>query len=244
MRTIITILILACLVSCQRDPSSDCLENYGSVSEERLELPVFIQLDIHDIFNIFLMQDTINELVIKTGDNLQDEIEVTLSEKTLHIYNHSKCRWLRKYDRAELNLRFRNLYGLRVWEPCKVVTLKPITKTYFTIYSFSKLFEGDIELNNKYFKYGVNYSCTGSTKISGQTRSLTLMNRGVHHIMADSLISSFADITNDSRGDIWAGTTDTLSVHILLSGNVYYRGDPVIMTSEITSTGRLIRLEN
>lgn len=244
MRNILIILILTCFASCQRVPADDCLENYGSVSEERLELPVFTQLYIYDIFNVYLIQDTINELIIKTGDNLQDEIEVTLSENILHIYNHSKCRWLRQYERAELYLRFSDLYGLKVVRPCKVVTLKPITQSYFWIHSASKLFEGDIEINNKNFRFGVNFQCSGSTRISGKTHSLTIMNRGVYHIFADSLNSSFANITNNSLGDIWAGTTDTLAAHIWLSGNVYYRGDPVIITNEMTSTGRLIRLEN
>lgn len=107
-----------------------------------------------------------------------------------------------------------------------MVTLKPVTKPYFRIYSFAKIFEGEIELNNQYFRHGVNYQCGGSTRISGHTGHIKLTNRGVHHIIADSLVPSFAEITNNLRGDIWAGTFDTLAVSIWLSGNVYYRGNP------------------
>jgi len=243
MKNLPFILILVSLISCERDSSSDCFQSYGTVTEEIRELPTITHIEIHDIFNIYLVQDTVNEITIKTGDQLLDDIETRVAWKKLHIYNHSRCRWLRKYDRPELYLRFKDLKWLGIWEPCKVVTVKPITNSYFKIYSFSKLFEGDIELNNESFDYGVNFHCSGSTKISGYTRHISLMNRGIHHILADSLVSSFADITNNSTGDIRIGTCDTLAVKIWWSGNVYYRGEPEIINPEFISTGKLIHLK-
>jgi|GEM_PF-1922436 hypothetical protein len=244
MRSLFVILVLIGLISCTRDTSSECFQYYGGVTEELRELPGIIQIDLYDIFNIYLIQDTVNELTIKTGDQLLDDIETRVAGKRLYIYNHSRCRWLRKYDRPELYLRFMDIECLRLWEPCRVVTLKPITKPYFKIYSFAKLFEGDIELNNDYFDFGVNFACNGNTKISGSVHQVSLMNRGVHLLLADSLVSSSADITNISRGDMWIGNCDTLAVRILLSGNVYYRGDPEIIYSEINSAGKLIRVKN
>ncbi len=241
MRIILYILLIIACLSCERENGGECLQSSGELTEVKIELPDFSILELYDLFDVYLIDDTVNELSILTGSKLQDDIELKTEGSKFMVYNNARCRWFRDYERVVLTFRCKDLKRVSLWYPCYVASQDTLTWPSLNIYSYAKVFEGDIKVNNDNFRFGVNFSCAGSCSISGKTGKLTIMNRGVHHIFADNLESVSADITNNSLGDIHAGCTDTLRAHIWESGNIYYRGNPEIILRDITSTGRLIR---
>jgi len=233
MRKLAVILLLITCISCERENGSHCLQGYGEPSEIKIPLPYFNNIEFHDVFDVYLVHDTIDELTINTGSNLLDDIEIETEGSKIHVYNLARCRWLRDYARVALTVRFRNLNRVGIRSPCYLESLNTIRRPAFDIYSFAKVFEGNIKVDNDKLKFGVNFSCAGSCRLSGRTGELEIMNRGVHHVFADSLVSLKADITNNSSGDIHAGLMDTLEAHIWLNGDIYYRGDPEIVVHSL-----------
>ena len=228
-------------VSCEGDQDGECFQSAGETVETRIELDDFNFLEIHDLFDVYLVDDTLNELIISAGSNLHDDIELKTKGNKLHVYNNAKCRWLRDYQRVVLTFRMKDLKFIRFRYPCYLASRDTLRWPDLDVYCYAKVFEADLKVNNHSFTYGVNFTCAGSCFLSGKTDKLTIMNRGVHHIFADSTVSVHANITNNSNGDIHAGRTDTLEAHIWRSGNIYYFGQPEIVTRDITSTGKLIR---
>ena len=241
MRKLVYILLIITCLSCERENGGECLKSAGEPVEVKIELEDFSTFELHGLFDVYLIHDTVNELSIYSGSNLQDDIELKTDGSILQVYNNERCRWLRDYERVVLTLRCKDLKQVNMWYPCYLSSPDTLRWPSLYIYSYAKVFEGDIKVHNDNFRFGVNFSCAGSCSISGKTDHLTIMNRGVHHIFADKLESVNADITNNSLGDIYTGLTDTLTAHIWLSGNIYYRGDPEILLTDISSTGKLVR---
>lgn len=240
MRNLTFLLILACCAACERQEESPCFQSASDPTEARIPLDDLQVLEVHDLFDVYLVQDTVNEVVVHAGSNLIDDLEFHQENNRLHVYNHSKCRWLRNYNRIRLTFRLKNLSRVSLWYPCHVETPDTVKWPDLYVYSFAKVFEGRLLVDNLTLRFGVNFTCAGSCSLAGHTGKLIIMNRGVHHIFADSLTSVAADITNNARGDIHLGPAETLSAHIWESGNIYYKGDPEIVVRDLTSTGRLI----
>ncbi len=62
-------------------------------------------------------------------------------------------------------------------------------------------------------------------------------------IDADELRCRFVNINNSGVGDFRCWPTLELNVQINDAGDVYYRGDPLGISSQISGTGELIRID-
>ena len=63
----------------------------------------FNKIFIDDIFDIYLIQDTICSIEAKGGSNLLSNLEFNVNEqKELRIDDNNTARWTRDYDKIEL----------------------------------------------------------------------------------------------------------------------------------------------
>jgi hypothetical protein len=223
------------LISCE-DNSSRC--------KKEILLEDFKNIRIEDIFDILLVQDTLNKIILEGSENLLPHVKTVVQKDTLLIENSLRCNWLRDYEKVTLSVHFRELKHIVTLAPVNIIshdTLKVDTLRYFAI---GEIGEADLILDCRYFRFDDSHSTLGLFKFRGKAgKSRFYVNYG-SSLDAMDLVSAQSDIYQETIGDIYVNVTEHLRVWIWGPGNVYYSGNPpLVEIMENRSSGKITRID-
>ena len=222
MKNYLFILLIILITSCD-----DALFNAGSIITKNIEISDFDEIYVNDIFEIYLIQDTVCKIEVKGGSNLIPNLEFNVDEnKNLTINDNNSARWSRDYEKIELYISVDTLRYLRLNAPSKIVSQNTLITPELKIFSITDFaeIELDITCNNCYV---VNSGTSGGIiNLSGETNSFTFWARASLQINAENFIANYVTVKSESIGDCRIYVNKELSVEILRSGNVYYKGNP------------------
>jgi hypothetical protein len=221
----------------------DCLKSSGAETSEERMLSDFKAIELSDLFNVWLVNDTITKIIVETGENLISDIKTEISDTTLKISNTSKCRFLRGYGNyPKLIIHVKDLKLVQIYEPCNVYTIDTLKN-----YQIQFIFNADISTANlciesTYLTLDLWSDVTGEYTIKGKSFYLISNTYGYSKINAKDLECDNIILNSVSTGNITVTAKSTLNVTILGSGNVYYYGNPVI-TQKIEGAGKIIKAD-
>jgi len=222
MKNYLFILLIFLITSCD-----DALFNAGSIITKNIEISDFDKIYVEDIFEIFLIQDTVCKIEAKGGSNLLPNLEFNINDdKKLTINDNNSARWSRDYKKIELYISVDTLRFLELNAPSKIVSQNTLITPELKIYSITDFAEIEIDLvcNNCYV---VNSGTSGGIiNLSGETNSFTFWARASLQINAENFIANYVTVKTESIGDCSINVNKELSVEILRSGNIYYKGNP------------------
>lgn len=207
--------------SCDLDSDSNsyfennCIDGHGAIVSESRVLNDFNSINSNIYGDILITQGPLENVIIEAHQNILDEIETNVVNGELIItLNH--C--------------------IDIVEPVKVhITIPNIQNLTLTgVGGF--IFQNDFILTN------INVSLTGAGDFTllGTANNVDILLTGVGDIKAFGLISEVCNITITGIGDTEVFVNDELNVTITGVGNVYYKGNPSSINSNITGTGSVI----
>ncbi|MEH6764773.1 MAG: head GIN domain-containing protein [Aequorivita antarctica] len=101
------------LFSCDSENGWDCVKTAGdSISKEYI-VADFSKIRIEDDVTLYLKQGETQEVTLETGENLLNDISVTIEEKTLVIKNHNNCNLVRDYGITKVFVSTPNITEIR-----------------------------------------------------------------------------------------------------------------------------------
>ncbi|MBI9053654.1 MAG: DUF2807 domain-containing protein [Bacteroidales bacterium] len=226
MRNLLLIIfIIFTLSSCD-----DALFNSGDTISMEYELDDFSEIYIEDIFDVFLIQDTICKIELIGGSNLLPDVEFNVSDSKLNISNNNGGNWSRNYERIKVYLSLKDITLLRLNESSNISCIDTLILPKLNVYSINDYSDISLTINCDNF-YIVNSGTSGGYfTIKGKAINSKLWPRASCIIDARDLESIKSNIHNESIGNCYAGICQTLEVEILNSGNVYYKGNPETIT--------------
>lgn len=233
------VVIFLGFTTCEID---QCLQTAGRDVNQMFELDSIGIAEIAGVFNFELVQDTSWYLEVITGENILKHIEINNSNDSLVITNNNKCAWFKGYERPHLRLHFPNLQKINVLESCYLYSVDTITSN-MRIAVKTHLAEATLILNAKKLFF-ITYNSTGGIyTFSGKVDQMFMAGHYNNVNDASGLIVKKAHVINESITDykIWA--EDELTVALLNTGNIYYKGNPEIIIDSVSSTGKLISLK-
>ena len=205
----------------------DTLFNAGSTITKSIEIDDFDEIYVADIFEIFLIQDTICKIEVKAGTNLIPNLKFNVDEdKKLTINNENSGRWSRSYDKIELYISVDTLQLLWLDAPSKIVSQNLLITPELKIYSIDDFAEIDLNLSCNSCYVANSGTSGGIINLSGETNTFTFWARASVKINAENFIANYVSIKHESIADCSIHVNKTLSVEILREGNLYYKGDP------------------
>ena len=228
------VLFVLTLASCDKK-----ITGVGDPVTEKRSMPVFTAINLAMAERIYLVQDSTYSIVLEGQQNILDEV-VTL------------------YDNGGLTFRIKDHHSLGNHTPVRVTIHAPgVTAVsvsgsgslnVMSAWTGAELSaglggSGEINLNKvETAVIRVNISGSGSLKavsgFAGQ-QHLTISGSGnmnLQNVKGDTVYSSIS-----GSGDMSVWTAYLLDGTISGSGNIYYRGTPVII-SHISGSGRMITL--
>lgn len=225
MKRTIYILFLLILFSC-----NDALFNEGSIITQNIDINDFDEIYVEDIFEIYLIQDTICKIEAKGGSNLLPNLIFNVDvNKRLTISNNNSANWSRDYNKIELYISVDTLKYLRINEPSQVISKNTLITPELTLLSIADFAEIELELDCNHC-YVVNSGTSGGAiNLMGKTNSFSFWARASLQLNAENFYANSISVKSESIGDCRINVSKELSVEILKSGNVYYKGDPEII---------------
>ncbi|MDA3953662.1 MAG: DUF2807 domain-containing protein [Bacteroidales bacterium] len=222
MRNLIYIILLLFIFSCD-----DALFDAGNIVSKSIDISDFNEIYVNDIFEIYLIQDTICGIEAKGGSNLLPNLEFLINENNkLSIYDNNSARWSRDYDKIELFISVDSLRFLQLNAPSKVISQNTILTPELKILSITDFSEIDIDIICGNF-YIVNSEPSGGIiNISGNTNTFTFWARGSLQVNTENCEAKNITVKTESIGNCYVKASQSLKVEILNSGNIYYSGNP------------------
>jgi hypothetical protein len=205
-----------------------------------IDLGDFNAADISGIYDIVLIQDSTNKLVI-TGKKDINSITVIIKNDTLIIDDHKLMPV--NPDKNTLTLHFTDIEHLVTNDPVNISNTDTIRTVKFIYEGIGEIAEARLVVDCDYFLIVNSANTLGYSYISGYATSAVFFNRYGSSMFAEDLKCRDVEAINGSVGDIYFNVSDNLTASIKGPGNIYYHGKPVIRITEQTGTGKIIPLD-
>lgn len=206
------------------------------------QVAFFTHLEIDNIFNVYLQNDSTNTIMAEGPGNLMDKLELNVYNDTLFLNLGLNLSFLYPSERINIYIPHDNLRGITVEEASSIFSLDTIRGNVSVIIKGPIAFT-DMKVNCNNFQFYTHYQTYGVYNFSGKANNSYLSCYKGSSIHAENLVSANAVVRNFSVGDIYVNVTEKLTAGIYNYGNIYYYGDPEIEIREITSRGQIIKID-
>jgi hypothetical protein len=227
------------LFSCRKENLFDCFKSTGDIVTERRSIEPFTETIIYDNINVIIVQDSLTYLEVNAGENLLPLINTEIQNGKLIIENNNKCNWVRDFSvPVNVYMHVPSLHILDTYGSGKIYSQNTLSVDVIEINNRNTAdIKLDIIANEIYSK---QHAAFGDNTISGSCGFLFVYNIGNGFCDCNQLSTSRATVISNTTGQTYVNACDDLHAEIASSGNVYYKGAPVI-SSVITGTGKLIQ---
>jgi hypothetical protein len=210
--------------------------------EIKIDQP-FSTLDFKSIFDVVLVQDTVNKILVTCGKNLQSYVSIGVSNDVLMLSQDTKFNWSRKYEKIQLEIHLTAIPNILIHEPVNLKSKSILKGDSFFLVDLGKVSEVDVTVDVNTCAVYMTFDNFGSFKVKGKCNYAEFWGWGSSIVRADSLIATNCDVLQRGIGNVYVNVTNQLSVSLNYSGNVYYTGNPAeIIIKEQKSTGQLIKM--
>jgi hypothetical protein len=224
--------IPACIIV--DDDDFDCLKGDGDVITREIYVPEFEKVHLNGSADVFITQGNTRRILVEIDENLIDHIN-------RDVYRDI---WEIEIDRCVSRIHEFNVY----------ITTPHITE--LAINGSGKILgdntfledeinleingSGDIDVGIEGEAVHISIEGSGNIFLEGNVDLLNHEVDGSGDLEAFDLLTerAFIDVLGSGDSEVWV--TDLLDVLIEGSGDVLYRGDPIV-ESEINGSGRIIK---
>lgn len=228
------------LTGCSDDPLCNCLQGSGNNETESRPLMPFNVVELNQNVDLILRQGDHNEAQVTAGKNIIDGIKTEVKNGVLYIRNDNKCNWMRDFkNKFTVELTFEELDLITYRGSGTIHCADTIRKNKLTLEGWNGT--GSINLLINVAEVQL-YLHTGSTdlNVTGLAPVQYLYCSGNGYIRADGLLSYDVYAHTATTGQCYVNAGNRIDALIRYHGNIYYKGNPTIINTDLKSSGRLI----
>jgi hypothetical protein len=233
-----SLLVLVLFCSCEKS-----LFNAGKTISK--EFPVAQEINVMEVQNMFeitLIQDTINKVIVTCGENLMPDIHISVSENVLYLDHSVSCNWSRKYEKIKVDLHFKTIPRINLREPASINTKDTITTENFVVTIWGRFAEINASINANFCGIYMTLDDFGKYVIKGKCNNADILQCGSGFVDCRDLSTINCNICQKSIADTYVNVKEKLGVNIIGQGNIYYSGNPEIQYLNQPVPGKLIQL--
>lgn len=240
MRSSLLILSLfSLLVSCKKAADRKCFKFIGNQTTKEIPLTNFDRLDLREHVEFVIIQDSLDKVVLKGGENLLNLITVEIIDGTLTIDNKNRCSFLRNAKKVVVaEIHCTKLINIRFIGTEPLSNLGTIQTDFFTFYSRDGAGDVNLNLNAIHISAEANHGWCNFT-LSGNTQSASISVKSNSYCDVTGLVvSDSIYVASETVGDIKINATNLIiKGYINQSGNILYTGAPLGVDVLLNGTG-------
>lgn len=216
----------------------------GKIITKELHLEDFAEISINDMYDIELIQDTINKIKITGGSKIIAKLDINIKNSILEINTSSHSDWAHDYDRIKLTIYFTELEKITLNEPCSLYSNDTIRIEKLTLHALAEYADINLLVNIKDLHFANSESSAGVYIINGYSDNFTCWVRGSGILKALNLDAQNAFLRSQSICDCYIHVKKNLKVLFENKGKIYYIGNPTIVNETPNYASQLIQLKN
>lgn len=244
---VLLVPVLFFQLSCNSESAPDCFQTAGNISKEEVAVANFTKITVFENVGLVLKQGPEIKVEVETGENLRNEVEVTVEDSHLLLRNTNDCNFVREYGLTKIFVTAPNITEIRSSTGYKIEsdgvlsfpTLRLISESFINTESETTDGEFDLELdvdNVTVIVNGITYfKLRGRTEFFGVT-----VAAGDSRIDAQELISNLVDVNHRGSNDILVNPQQIISGEIRGTGDVISYNQPNIVEVNELFKGKLI----
>ena len=106
-------LIIICFCSCNTDNAPDCFKVAGTIVESEINVGPFSKISVNKKIQLFIKEGADYKVVIETGENIINEIDVLTTDGVLYLTNNIGCNFVRDYGITKAYVTAPNIEEIR-----------------------------------------------------------------------------------------------------------------------------------
>ncbi len=247
MKYFLITLMSFILSGCSADWTPDCFQKEGKIITREIALPNFKEIEVHAGIELFLSKADTQKVVLKTGENLAEDINFKLVGDRLFIKNKNTCNFVRDYKITKVYIESPDLKVIR-------------NASSWTIKSLNTLTYDTLQLISEDASLGDTVKTDGDFDLDLQCNNLTIVSNGLSDYFLDGEVTNFS--INFYSGDgrleaenlfaenieVYHRGSNTMVINpqqsligkIVSTGNILAKNEPPLVQVEELYTGRLL----
>ncbi len=214
------LFILAAFAGCSYQDTR-MVKGDGNVVSSEHSVPYFNSIDIQGAFNVMLSQGSELMVSLETDENLQDYVEIEVTENKLHIF--SERNRILNPTRIDLYITYPELRKLSIGGACKIASIGTIESDHL---EFDLSGAADMNLDIIAESLRTIVSGAGNIHLSGRTTSHTVELSGASNLRAQNLITETTRISLSGAGTADVYASKFLDANLSGIGKIRYFGEP------------------
>ena len=237
--------------SCDSENSFDCVQEAGDRIQEEFEVAQFNTIVVEEGLQLIVIDGQQQKVVVQTGKNLLNAIEISVTDGVLNLYNNNGCNLVRDYNITQVLVTSPNIDTIRNASGYAVQSDGVLRYDSLTLLS------EDLEEEDKYHKDGdirlelevdtlkiianglSNFFLSGTANIA----NIELLE-GDMRVEAQNLAVQELYVFHRGTQKVIVNPIQSLRGKVLSTGDLISVNRPPIVEVEETYTGRLIFQED
>ncbi|ALJ04949.1 hypothetical protein APS56_07345 [Pseudalgibacter alginicilyticus] len=247
MKKIIYILLLSFIFACDSENANDCFQKTGSVIQNEMTVNTFNKILVNRDIELILKEGPIQKLVVETGENLFNDVEVSVVDEQLILTDNNSCNYVRDYGITKVYITSPNITEIRSSTQYDISSEGVLTYPDLTILSEDfwvpgAFTVGNFNLNIDNDSLTVVFNSLSNCFVTGKTNALDIgfYAGTTTRFEGRNLVAQNVKIYTRSSNDIIVNPQLEITGVITGTGDVISVNTPPIITVETPYRGQLI----
>ena len=245
-----SLLLILFVTSCDSEDGLNCTQAAGDFIEQEFQVEPFDKILVFERLKLTVKDGPIQKVVIKTGENLLNDVDVTVNDGRLEVVNNNGCNLVRDYGITEVVVTSPNITEIRSSTGEDVRSEGVLSWNNLTLLSNDGPEEdfyhstGDFRLQLVVQNLTINTNKLSNFYLSGSVENADFnWDEGDGRLIANDLIIQNAQIFHRGTASWNMDVRQNISGIINGYGDVILKSRPVTVDVQETWQGRLI-IEN
>jgi len=246
MKKLLCILILSVIFACDSENSFDCFQTTGNIITEIRETSPFSRILVNENVTMIIREGEDFEVQVEAGENLMNDIEVTVIDDQLIVTDTNNCNIIRELATTIITVTAPNIAEIRSSTQFDIRSEGVLS--YPNLLILSEDFSNDEFQNTGNFFLNVNnnsvtvvFNNLSNCFIEGSTSNLNIsFFAGNSRFEGEDLIAENITIFHRATNDMLLFPTNSIQGDIFATGDVQLFNRPPTIEVIEHFNGRLI----
>jgi len=245
MKKLLLVLTTVFLLGCNSENAPDCFQSTGDIIQKEIGVALFSKITVYKNVELFVKQGLTQKVVLETGENLANDIEVFVENGKLILRDNNDCNLTRDYGVTKVYVTTPDLTEIRNSSTLDVHSVG--------ILNFPELRLLSEDYSGEYYNVGnfnLELNCTNLAlvinNLSTSIISGTTENLNVNHASGNGrfegryLVAQNVSIYHRGTNDIIVNPQLSLIANLVSTGDVISVNTPPTTTITELFDGRVI----
>ncbi|MDT0555794.1 head GIN domain-containing protein [Patiriisocius hiemis] len=247
MKKLFYVLILIVVTSCDSEKGITCFQEAGRIVQEDFPVEDFDRLIVWERIHLFVKQGNEHKVIVETGENLLNGIEVTVKDGLLELRNTNRCNLVRDYGITKMYITAPNITKIRSSTGLPVESIGTLSYPSLVLLSEDQdnedefHIDGDfiLDINAQNLQIGANG--LSNFYLSGNVENANIgLFDGDNRIEAENLIIQNLELFHRGTQKMIVNPQQSIRGQIVSIGDVIAKNRPPLVEVEELFEGRLI----